>query len=306
MLKSNRPFLLAFLLTLAAGCGSDSSNDGSTDLPPEPLTTLALGEYSELLQASWTVGSGEEKYVCARRTLGEDLYVDGFDALSPSGTHHTVLTVGPPTGPDGFRDCGSPSEGHELTIHATGIGTDPVEFPEGVAAKLRAGWQLHLNIHLFNTSAAPLSGLSGTLGRGADPTEIVHEAEAVLMGTEEIRIGARETRTLSGVCTQRQSSTLFAMFPHMHQIGTHMRVVAQSASGDVTVHDQAYNFDDQRFTVFPASVDLTPGDRVTVDCTYDNTTDSPVRFGESSNDEMCYAVMFRYPASADPVLSCTD
>jgi hypothetical protein len=32
------------------------------------------------------------------------------------------------------------------------------------------------------------------------------------------------------------------------------------------------------------------------ECTYNNTTGSPVRFGESSDDEMCFTDIFYYPA----------
>jgi hypothetical protein len=35
---------------------------------------------------------------------------------------------------------------------------------------------------------------------------------------------------------------------------------------------------------------------LTTYCTYDNTTGQTVRFGESSDDEMCFTDLFYYPA----------
>ena len=36
---------------------------------------------------------------------------------------------------------------------------------------------------------------------------------------------------------------------------------------------------------------------VDVECTYNNTTDKQVTWGDSSLAEMCFAVLYRYPAS---------
>lgn len=302
----------SFSLLLACGGGGDDSGDGSDGAggAPSPsrdlLEELPVGEMTPLIQGDWSIDAGTEKYVCVRRTIGKDLFVDGFDALSPTGTHHTVLSVGARSGPDGVRECSDSFEQHAFVLHATGIGTGPVDFPEGVAVKLPEGLQLHLNIHLFNTSADELTGTSGSRGRGVAPADVVHEAEAVLMGTEDIRVPARESMTFRGVCTQIGDAHLFATFPHMHQIGTHMRVVAESSiMGDVTILDDPFQFDQQPFMTYPI-IDLAQGDQVVVDCTYDNPTDQAVRFGESSNDEMCYAITYRYPALGTLFGTCTD
>jgi hypothetical protein len=90
--------------------------------------------------------------------------------------------------------------------------------------------------------------------------------------------------------------TLFAVGPHMHQLGTHMKVIAESSvAGDVTVHDAAYSFYEQRLYEIDA-VQMEQGDTVRVSCSYDNDTGSTVTLGDSSTEEMCFATMYRYPA----------
>jgi hypothetical protein len=42
----------------------------------------------------------------------------------------------------------------------------------------------------------------------------------------------------------------------------------------------------------------TSGDKVTVDCTYQNGTDQPAAFGESTLAEMCFAGLYQYPAGS--------
>ncbi len=290
-----------------AGCGDSAPGAEPTNPGPQnPLDGLVIGEWQPLLEAGWTLAPGEEDYICARRTVTEDSWVDAFDTGAPSGTHHTVLTTGRSSGQDGVKRCRDPFEGHIQMLHATGVGTGPVEFPEGVATKLEAGTQLHLNIHIFNTSAETISGTTSTLVRGAAEEDIAHKAEAVLMGPDRIRAPAREVTTVRGVCTQSGDNTVFAMIPHMHQIGTHMTVVAESSiDGTVTIHDEAFDFEQQTLRVFP-EVALARGDEVFVDCTYDNPHDETVRYGESSTDEMCYAMMFRYPPAPDIFGICSE
>jgi len=40
---------------------------------------------------------------------------------------------------------------------------------------------------------------------------------------------------------------------------------------------------------------VTPTDTLDLTCTFDNPLDHRVGFGESSNDEMCFFVLFYYP-----------
>jgi hypothetical protein len=86
-------------------------------------------------------------------------------------------------------------------------------------------------------------------------------------------------------------ATLFALMPHMHQLGVHMTI---SVNGD-TLLDGPYTFDDQLWSLIdPIALDA--GDQVVVDCSYNNTTNSQVNYGDSSTQEMCFAGMFVYPA----------
>jgi hypothetical protein len=46
------------------------------------------------------------------------------------------------------------------------------------------------------------------------------------------------------------------------------------------------------------------GDTIDVECTFDNKTDGPISFGESSDQEMCFLVIHRYPAAERPAITC--
>ena len=48
------------------------------------------------------------------------------------------------------------------------------------------------------------------------------------------------------------------------------------------------------------------GDEIRVTCDFVNNTGSLVTFGDSSDKEMCFAGLYRYPAANAGLFQCTD
>jgi hypothetical protein len=79
----------------------------------------------------------------------------------------------------------------------------------------------------------------------------------------------------------------------MHKKGTHMKVVVNRANGmKETIHDEDFNFDNQRYYIMDTI--LMPGDTFTTTCTYN----APATFGQSTDNEMCYFFPIAWPAGA--------
>jgi hypothetical protein len=95
---------------------------------------------------------------------------------------------------------------------------------------------------------------------------------------------------------------VFAVAPHMHQLGVHLKAVANRAGGEpVTLYDGPYDFNEQRqFTA--NQLGLKVGDTISVECTYQNDTQRTVSFGESSLDEMCFIGLYRYPVAGEGLI----
>jgi hypothetical protein len=214
-----------------------------------------------------------------------------------------VLMIGAPDGPDGITDCSSSLV--KPAIYASGVGTQPLEMPAGVAVHARPGQQLLLNLHLFNSADEPLEGISGIEIVRADPATVEHEAGVVLAGRAQGLQVPPGASTQIGTCTTPANITVFAIAPHMHMLGTHMKVsyTATTTATPTVLLDEPYAFDEQRFQLLTPQLTSSAGGKLKVECSYMNPSLDTVGFGEHTEQEMCYALTFIYPPI--DVESCT-
>jgi hypothetical protein len=252
------------------------------------------GTWHSLVSADWSVPPGSELYYCARVTVDEPMLIAAFRPEAPVGTHHTALAIDGSDGPDGSFPCSSATVGAQI-LFGSGIGTPAYALPEGVAYRVDAGQKLLLNLHLFNTGAGELRGTSGVEVLRVDPSDVVHEAETIYTGAYDLDIPPGAEVTQTGRCTMTGEATIFGLFPHMHKLGRRIRGAIEGAAGEVELIDRPYSFEEQLNYALAPARSVKAGDVVRVECTYENTGTRTVTFGESSEDEMCFLGLYRYP-----------
>jgi len=91
---------------------------------------------------------------------------------------------------------------------------------------------------------------------------------------------------------------VFAAGPHMHKLGIHLKASIIPAAGGTgpVLYDKDYSFDSQKLDMLRPEVQLHSGDKVQVDCTYRKDSPGTIGWGNSSDEEMCFATLYRYPA----------
>jgi hypothetical protein len=289
---------------LLTGCSEDAGDASSGTEQPGPTATF--GAWSLLVDDDWTLEAGAEGYRCIVVEVPYDISVVGFRPIAPVGTHHTVLTRGvPASNPEERYDCDGNTNA-PFMIYGSGVGTEPLTFPDGVAIDLKKGEKIMLNLHLFNVSPGALSGRSGIEVLAADPATIEESADVVLAGPINSLLVPPGESVNTGYCTAKEDATVFAVFPHMHQLGTHMKVTAVTAEGETVLLDNDYTFDDQRYTKLSPYMGLKKGEHIRVECTYENPTAIPRYWGDSTLDEMCLAGIYRYPRENSDNVVCSD
>ena len=268
--------------------------------------------YTKLIGRSWSIpAGGHDIYKCVRITVPADMYITDIIAQAPLGTHHTVLSFasGNAAGADGEQDCSVGTIGRNM-MYASGVGTDPFSFPTNVGLKIPASTQIHLNLHLYNAGDDPMSGESAIWVK-AQPTPTPMLAEMVFAGKIAFSVGTGE-RVITGGCTAGTNFKLFALWPHMHKLATHSKFEVSHPNGNnvpptvTTLWDAAYDFNDQKYYPQTPEFQMQQGDSIKVTCTYNNTTGHSVSFGDSSDNEMCFTGMYRYPATNGSLTECTD
>jgi hypothetical protein len=307
-----RPFLALVLVAACGGgggmnndmMGDDAPIDAAIDAPPYIPPT----GFTKLVGATWNLAAGQkDTYVCARFTVPTDTYITNIQAQAPTGTHHTVLSISDSStaGPDGQYGCSVSTLGMVM-LYASGVGTSPLDFPTDVSVKVTAGTQIHLNLHLFNASDNPLSGESGIwIKSQATPTPTL--AEMVFAGRFAFSIPAMSTNHVAtGGCTSNKAFKLFALWPHMHQLGVKSMFEVTRAGTTVKLHDGPYSFTEQNYYLQSPEYQVMVGDQIKVTCVWTNPGNTNVTFGESSTKEMCFVGMYRYPAAGSGLFECSD
>jgi Copper type II ascorbate-dependent monooxygenase, C-terminal domain len=291
--------LLVLVATvLVLGCSSSSGGSGQPQASDLTLTSTPV-----------TVSAGQESYLCWSFAVpaGAPLNVVQTLPTMPKGIHHFAVF----TSPDPLPAAASGYDCHEMgldwgLVNAGGIGTPGMTFPDGTALGLQPGSQVILQLHILNASPTDLD-IGATSVQLVAGTASSYQAIGLLIaGTLDITIPPNDpAATVNGGCPAPIAmSNVFAVFPHMHQLGTHLHVgvVPTGATSETLVYDASWNFGTQG--VYPVATSIDTGDAVNVVCTYDNTTDNTVSFGLSSTDEMCFGVLYYYPA-ANPTQAST-
>ncbi len=289
-------FLAAFVGTLS-GCSSDpaDSSDGEPNNPPAPVKYAAgITEVEGGLvfaTEEYTLEPGAERYVCfaANTETAANVKAHRYDARS--SVHHFMFARTSAPEPDGMSDCPVLFRPTWAPLFVGATVDSEVDLPTGSAQILPTDTQLMVQLHLLNTTPDPITDqavFEMTLSDDAAPTPVGIYA----FGTIAVDLPPQQTTMVVSDCTLDKDVEIFGILPHMHYLGRSLEVQMGTDEGSLqTVWKRdPYDFDDQTLDMAPLSFPSGMLTRTT--CMFDNTTAEQVGFGESTFDEMCFAVGF--------------
>ena len=224
---------------------------------------------------------------------GRDLPTGGTPAAPWKTITYALAQIPPVLDPTRWR-----------TLFASGVNSPQLDMPPGIALRVPAGAQLVLGLHLFNTSGSVLTGQAALDILTATDSTGLKEAGVPFAGNPSFTIPVSPPHEVQGVCTVDRATKFFAVFPHMHQTGAHMKVWVTGSVGTRTVWDEDYDFNDQRFGQF-APIELAAGDKIHMTCTY-SPAGAGKTFGDSSLSEMCFAISYVSPPIASAGSLCSN
>lgn len=194
-------------------------------------------------------------------------------------------------------------------LYAWAPGAPPLVLPEEAGYPFGPDEPGHFVIQVHYNN---LNGLSGEQDQsGIDlctTTELrPNDADIMAFGGTGFTLPPNQTSTVD--CTTSVPSgagaffpvTLFQSWPHMHQVGTSFTSEIVRADNSVVTLADVPNYSFESQVVYPvAKAQLDIGDKVRTRCTYENTTGTPVSFGEDTAEEMCFNFVGYYPRVSAP------
>jgi len=286
----------AALAAVACASNDGESGDRAGETPPVK-TPLAAGVLDAdggwvFRTEEFTLGPGEERFVCYAADTPGDLSIQRFSVAGKPMIHHFLMVTADATRePAGASECGAAFKFSWRPIFMAGAGSSEVAIPDGAARQVGAGTQLVLQLHLLNASPKPVTEYA-EVRMDRSPEANPHPVGQFIFGTFDLALPPMQPSDLEINCAVNSNVQIFAMFPHMHYLGRKQRLeLGSDANSLSTIYTRdPYDFEQQ--TIDSLDLGITRGTAARLTCSYDNDRDETITYGESTNNEMCFAIGF--------------
>lgn len=305
-------FVLPFLLPAVMACGADGGDEG-----PPPLT----GELYSLRYGPITVQPGVEATRCVNLRLSNTaaIKVHQMRNLLSGGSHHLIVykddmeTAERTTPYDCEPFTGALNlSGMVAPVMITQKAEDALTLPDRVAYTFAPNQMIRIEMHYINSSDAPLEVSATSEFYAVPESEIDHEANILFIGTPDIDIPPGARMDVQAYFTPRRAqldltgARFFAITGHTHKHGLNVTVATSTSSAGprTTVYaPEPFEWSEPETTVHRPEFTVPDGQQSGFDirCSYHNTSNQTLRFGESANDEMCFFWTYYYPSKGSHV-----
>jgi hypothetical protein len=302
---------LSSALSLAACSGKSSSSSSSG---------VATGTTYSLTFGPVTVQPGEEHTKCVVQRLGNPaaIHVGTIHNVLSTGSHHMIVyrsndTTEQTTPFDciPFTDTLDPTKGSTLMV--TQKHDDLLNLPDGVAFALEQNQMVRMEVHYINPSAQPIDVTATANFITMDESRFKDEADFLFVGSPDISLPPHTQTTLGPVHFQLPSdyadSKFFAITGHEHQFGTNVIISTAANANDpgTSVYNvPGWKWSEPTTVVSDPPFSIPSGGGFNFSCSWNNTSDNTVKFGESANNEMCFFWAYYYPSQGSRVCIHSD
>lgn len=279
-----------------ASCGTDGA---PIDTPEPPLEPSPPAGGQQLATETYRLEPGEERYMCYQFYSPEDkVGITRVDSIGGPGVHHIGLYQAfGRNEPDAPHECEVLIKQTWLPIWGSGTGEPFLQLPTGTGFIIEPGTQYIVQLHLQNSTDEVMDVRAGINLNYDRNVAALQPAGMYAFGTFDMAIPPNASNYEVRVegCTTGRNMNVFAVFPHMHKHGKKLSITRTPAGS--TPHElykiDPWEFGDQPMD--PLEAQIGSSDSFDLSCIYDNPTDKEIPYGESSDQEMCFFVMFYYP-----------
>lgn len=296
--------MLLFGWFLACGTPTEKQTDTS-DGGVELLEPPAEGEGFQLSMET-TVEPYSEAWVCSVYSLPttEVAAVNWVEYQQTPGTHHmTLSTPGliPGVVEPGMYDCqellSGLMEDQIMFFGAQGAAQDTMYLPEGVAAQFPPGIDIIHELHYVNTTAEPIDLYAVVNAYTIPNDEVVEGIWGGQVRDEHINIPASSDHSEWTRCVMNEDVDVLFLASHTHKLGIEftIRLFDGESSGDVFYTNT--DWQDPKIVQYDPPLTIPAGQGFEYGCTWRNSSEQPISYGPTADDEMCNLAIVHMPYS---------
>jgi hypothetical protein len=219
--------------------------------------------------------------------------------------HHILLLQASSSQPSVPTKCGATPPLDWKLLYGWAPGAPPLVMPQEAGFPVDAGKTSHYVLQIHYSNLNHLAGETDGTGMELCSTDQLrpNDADVMAIGSVDFKIPAHTKTTLN--CDMDLSSLplvsgifpvhVLQTWPHMHLLGTALSSEVVHADGSKESLGNSPNYSFYNQITYPVDVTIQPTDHVMTSCTWQNTSNQDVNFGESTTEEMCFNFLTYYP-----------
>ncbi len=306
-------FPIALVSLCLFSCSStptgSSSGGGSGPLPPDTLAPPAKADGFQL-SATTKAQPGEEIWKCIISDLPTTSFYDvnHVESVQNDAMHHmdiaALVFVGADIAP-GEHDCAPLYEKYPdlmeegMTIYASQHGKQEIKLPEGTSANLPPALRIMHEMHFVNTTSEPVTVFSKVNIYRYPKEKVTSNIWGFAVRDRNINLPPQSEQTEWTRCVMNEDVDVLFITSHTHQLArkTTINTFDGKTTGPQIFENTAWQSPNLlSFTDKPMHV--TKGTGFEFSCFYKNSTDSEVKWGFKSTDEMCQIALVFTPGNS--------
>ena len=274
--------------------------------PPEDAGPPIAPEYTTFI-GDWAMQPGKETTRCVVKRLDNPgtAWIRAVETTLSKGSHHLVVyksgATEEQTEPFPCTPFVETIAGDTYPLLISQISDEKLVLPPGVAFKFEPYQMVRIEAHYLNYYPEEITAHAEVTFRTLPAAEVVHEAGLLFYGTPDFKLPpGQESATDWFFLDVWQDKKVFAMTGHTHQYGTNVEINYMTGPGatgtPIYPGEKPFQWDEAPIVSFdpPLAFDGQAGFQYR--CTWFNSSNKTVDFGESASSEMCFFWAYYYPS----------
>ncbi len=277
----------------------------------EALQPPPAGQGFQLKLEPFSIAPKFEREFFVYKKLGNatGVYVNRFDIKMRANSHHFILydfnNQMPATSRPAInvvRDIRSQSGDLiysnmlPMAFHVFVIGSQSPNFsyafPPGTALYLPPDMAFDMNSHYVNKSFSNITGEVNVNLYTLPEAQVKNVVRALNLANQSLELPPNQRTTATRTFLMSKKTFVVALTSHTHQLGEKFVIKVKGGARDGEVVYTNTDWHHPPMLTFNPPLVLNPGEGLTSEITYRNTTAATVRFGLTSQDEM--GIIFGY------------